>query len=72
MEKLVNYLLSALNRLTVSGKENHELVLGCLLALEKLKKDMEGVYHDLNGEGKEIHGADPVSAAKSGRTDDRV
>lgn len=72
MEKLVNYLLSALNRLTVSGKENHELVLGCILALEKLKKDMEGVYHDLNGEGKEIHGADPVSTTKSGRTDDRV
>ena len=72
METLVKYLLSALNKLTVSGKENHELVLGCILALEKLKKELEGVYHDPNGEGKEIHGVDPVSTPQSGRTDDRV
>ena len=65
MNKLINGMLLALNEITVSGKENHELLLGCILALEKLKEELEGVYHGGNSEGENISGVDPVSTSHS-------
>ena len=72
MEKLINGLLAALNKIKVDGKENHELVLGCIIALEKLKAELEGVYHGGDGKKQELSGETVLSAAHKSGTDDCV
>ena len=57
MDKLVQSLISSLNSIEVKGKENMDILLGCILTLEKLQKILEGgVYHERNSEGENAEG----------------
>lgn len=64
MNRFINELLSALNEIDVRGKKNHELLLGCILMAEKLKKELEGVYHaPRNSERENASGEDSEQTA---------
>lgn len=72
MEKLINGLLAALNKIKVDGKENHELVLGCIVALEKLKEELEGVHYGGDGKKQGLSGETVLSNVHENGTDDCV
>lgn len=72
MNQYIDNMLAALNEISVNGKKNHELLLGCIMMTEKLKKELEGVYHGCNGKEQEVSGEGVLSAVHSSGTDDPV
>ena len=41
MNKKIEQLIATLNLIEVHGKENLDMLLGCILTLEQMKKDSE-------------------------------
>lgn len=63
MKTILDNLISTLNRIEVKGKENLDMLLGCIMTLEKMKGMVKtrteeaeevNVHDDHNEQGKDV------------------
>jgi hypothetical protein len=53
MREFLKKLLASLERISVSGKDNLDILLGCMMSIEEVIEQLEKQVKQLEGEGED-------------------